>query len=101
MIKGRLEAHNVRVHDKRISKSLQRVAPEYHRQRTQNTARLFNPVPYRADYFGHKIHLDQNEKLCMYGCTTVVAIDGYSNYVLAIASMPVKNNIEIYKAVFR
>ncbi|XP_020899410.1 uncharacterized protein LOC110238104 [Exaiptasia diaphana] len=101
MLKGKLEAEGVRVHDKRISKSLQRVAPGYHQQRVQNTARLFNPLPYKSDYFGHKIHLDQNEKLVMYGCTTVIASDGYSNYVLAAASMPVKNNVEIYRAVLR
>jgi hypothetical protein len=62
-IKGKLEAKNIKVHDKRVTSSLRRVAPEYHQQRKQNTARLFNPVPYKADYFGHKLHLDQNEKL--------------------------------------
>ena len=100
-MKGKLEAANIRVHDKRISRSLQRVAPQYHQQREQNTAKLVNPIPYKADYFGHKIHLDQNEKLVMYGCTSVIAIDGYSRTVLAVASMPVKNNVEIYRSVFR
>lgn len=39
-----------------------------------------NPVPYEAEYFGHKLelHLDQNEKLAMHGVTHVCAIDGYS-----------------------
>lgn len=101
MMKGKLEADNIRVHDKRIASSLRRVAPEYHKHRVQNTAKLMNPVPYTADYFGHKLHMDQNEKLAMYGCTTVLAVDGYSRQILAIASMPVKNNIEIYKYVYR
>lgn len=101
MMKGKLEAEHIKVHDKRISRSLQRVAPDYYQQREQNTAKLLNPVPYSADYFGHKLHLDQNEKLVMYGCTTVLAVDGFSSMVMAAASMPVKNNVEIYRSVFR
>ncbi|TRY53680.1 hypothetical protein DNTS_015221 [Danionella cerebrum] len=31
---------------------------------------------------GHKIHLDQNEKLVMFGVTHVFAIDGFSNKLL-------------------
>ncbi len=100
-MQGKLAAENIKVHNKRISRSLQRVAPTHYQEREQNTAKLLNPVPYQADYFGHKMHLDQNEKLVMYGCTTVLAIDGYSSSVLAVASMPVKNNIEIYHSVFR
>ena len=101
MLNGKLESQNVRAHDKRISASLKRVTPEYHQQRVQLTARLMNPVPYNAAYFGHKIHLDQNEKLVMYGCTSILAVDGYSRHILAIVSMPVKNNVEIYKCVYR
>ncbi|CAC5371472.1 unnamed protein product [Mytilus coruscus] len=41
-------------------------------------SRNFNPVPYQADHFGQKIHLDQNEKLMMFGVTHVIAVDGYS-----------------------
>jgi len=37
-----------------------------------------NPVPYRANYFGEKLHFDQNEKLVTYGVTHVLAVDGYS-----------------------
>ena len=33
---------------------------------------------YEAHHFGDKLHLDQNEKLVMYGVTEVLAIDGYS-----------------------
>ena len=56
-------------------------------------------MPYKADYFGHKIYLDQNEKLVMYGCTTVLAIDGYSNMVLGATTMLVKNNAVIYESL--
>ena len=60
-----------------------------------------NPIPYHADYFGHKLHLDQNEKLAMFGVTHVMAIDGYSNKIVGWASMPFKNNCIIYDEVFR
>jgi hypothetical protein len=42
-----------------------------------------NPVPYEAEYFGHKMHMDQNEKLVMFGVTHVIAVDGYSCKVVA------------------
>ncbi|CAG2216976.1 unnamed protein product [Mytilus edulis] len=51
-------------------------------------ARNLNPIPYRAEYFGHKLHCDQNEKLVMFGLTHVAAIDGYSGKVVTWASMP-------------
>lgn len=50
---------------------------------------------------GHKLHLDQNEKLAMFGVTHVIAIDGYSRKVVAHATMPVKNNLVIYEDVYR
>ena len=64
-------------------------------------ARNLNPVPYSADYFGHKLHCDQNEKLVMFGLTHVAAIDGYSGKVVAWTSMPVKNNLTIYDQLYR
>ena len=53
-----------------------------------------NPLPYRAMYFGEKLHLDQNEKCVMFGVTHVVAIDGYSrknrNFVVLMCKFHVK-----------
>ena len=60
-----------------------------------------NSVPYHAAYFGHKLHLDQNEKLAMFGVTHVLAVDGYSSQIVAHASMPVKNNLTIYEEIVR
>ena len=74
----------------RVGNSLRRVSNNYHMARQINTARLLNPIPYFAEYFGHKLHLDQNEKLSMYGVTVVIAIDGFSRKVTAFAVMPVK-----------
>jgi len=64
-------------------------------------ARNFNPIPYYAQYFGHKLHLDQNEKLAMFGVTHVLAIDGYSSKIVGWSTMPVKNNLVIYDEVYR
>ena len=85
----------------RIGKSLQRVNPDYHQQRLQHTERQTNPIPYHADYHGHKLHIDQNEKLVMYGVTHVCAIDGFSRYITAYSTMPIKNNFVIYDQIFR
>ena len=42
-------------------------------------------TPYRADYFGHKLHLDQNEKLVMYA-----AINGHSRFLVSATTIPIK-----------
>ncbi len=64
-------------------------------------ARNLNPIPYQADYMGLKIHMDQNEKLAMFGVTHVVAIDSFSKKVVGHSTMPIKNNLVIYEDVFR
>ena len=38
---------------------------------------------YYARYFGHKLHLDQNEKLVHYGVIYVLARDGFSGKKIA------------------
>ncbi|KAI2644312.1 CBK1 kinase activator protein MOB2 [Labeo rohita] len=63
--------------------------------------RNLNPVPYHAEHMGHKLHLDQNEKMMMFGVTHVVAIDGFSSQIVAYNTMPVKNNLTIYQNVYR
>ena len=50
---------------------------------------------------GHKLHLDENEKLGMFGVTHVLAIDGFSSKMVAESTMPVKNNLVIYEEVYR
>ena len=65
------------------------VTPAYIEHRQQHTYRLMNPIPYYAQYHGHKLHLDQNEKLIRFGVTHVAASDGYSGKLLGIISMPV------------
>ena len=79
----------------------QALNPGQHHERQTLITRHLNPVPYYAEYFGHKLHLDQNEKLIRYGVTEVIAVDGYSSFITATSVMPLKNNITIYRDVFR
>ncbi|XP_068683153.1 uncharacterized protein [Montipora foliosa] len=78
MTKGFLSCNGIEVAEKRIASSLARVNPANHCQRQDRTEQLTNPIPYAAEYFGHKLHIDQNEKLVMYGVVHVCAIDGQS-----------------------
>ena len=85
----------------RVGESLRQMNPNYQHARRTATARQMNPLPYRADYFGHKIHIDQNEKLVMFGVTHICAVDGYSGKIVGFITMAVKNNVEIYTHLFR
>ena len=95
------QKHGIKIGQNRVGRALSVVAPNYHQRRQRNTARMINPIPYRADYFGHKLHMDQNEKLVMYGVVHVAAIDGHSRFVVSGKTMPVKNNMVIYNGVYR
>ena len=97
---GLLRAEGILVSETRVGQSLCRVQPKYHVSRCTATARQLNPSCYQADYFGHKMHVDQNEKIVMYGVTHVYAIDGYSGKIVGFITMPVKNNIQIYAHLF-
>ena len=59
------QKYNVVVAEKRVGTALSAVSPRYTAQRRTSTIRGVNPIPYRANYFGHKLHTDQNEKLVM------------------------------------
>lgn len=48
-----------------------------------------------------KVHIDQNEKLVMFGVTHVCAVDGYSGKIVGFATMTKKNNILIYEHLYR
>ena len=97
---GFLAAEGLRVSEKRVGKSLRRVDPASHQIRCVSTRRRLNPIPYHASYFGHKLHIDQNEKIVMYGVTHVCACDGYTSKIVGFITMPIKNNMEIYKHLY-
>ena len=80
---------------------MRRITPTYIEQRHQRTYRQLNPAPYYAEYYSHKMHIDQNEKLVRFGVTHVAASDGCSGKFLGINAMPVKNPILIYNDLFR
>ena len=46
-------------------------------------------------------HVDQNEKLVMYGVTHVAAVDGFSAMIVGFVRMPVNNNVEIYDNLYQ
>ena len=98
---GLLRSQGILAGEKQIGHALAQVQPDYHLRRLTRTECETNPHPYFSEYFGHKLHIDQNEKLVMFGVTHVAAIDGYSKKVVGFVSMPVKNNVEIYTHLFR
>ena len=65
-----------------MGQSLSRVNPDNHERRKNRTERQTN-------HFGHKVHIDQNEKLILFGITHVCAIDGYSGMMVAFATFPI------------
>lgn len=101
MIKGFLKSKGIDAGDRRVGNALSVVSPVNHTARYANAQRNINPIPYKTDNFGHKLHIDQNEKLAMYGLTHVCASDGCSGKLVSFASMPIKNNCVIYDQVPR
>ena len=89
------------VGEQRVRNAMTIITPTYMQHRQRNTYHQMNPVPYYAEYFGHKLHIDQNEKLIRFGVTHVAASDGYSGKLLGVVSMPTKNNKTIYNDLFR
>ena len=98
---GLLAADGIKVSETLVGKALREVNPSYQQARRNQAQRRLNPIPYHASHFGDKIHVDQNEKLVMYGVTHICAIDGFSAKVVGFISMPIKNNVEIYNHLFR
>ena len=81
------QKHNIKVDETRVGKALKAASPINNQSRRSGTSRAVNPILYRADYFGRKIHFDQNEKLIAYGVTHVAAIDGHSRYVVGTCTV--------------
>ena len=75
---GLLASEGMWVSQLRVEESLAHTNPSYLQSRRAATTRKMNPIPYHVDYFGHKLHIDQNEELVMYGVTHKCAVDGYS-----------------------
>ena len=100
MMMDRLRSMGVSISERKVGNALKKVCPSTQAERCMQAGRSFNPKVYKADYFGHKLHVDQNEKLVMYGVTHVVAQDGYSGMIAGYTTMAVKNNLTIYEKMF-
>ncbi|KAM4585688.1 uncharacterized protein V3H82_004664 [Fundulus diaphanus] len=100
MMTGYLSSKGIRASEGRVGTMLKQINQPYHAARIQRSKNL-NPVPYSAEYMGHKLHLDQNEKLVMFGVTHVLSVDGFSSKIVSHYTMPVKNNLTIYEKVYR
>lgn len=101
MMKGYLRGcKGINVSEQKLKGIMPSLAPVDHCLRQSNATERKNPAIYSARYFGHKIHMDQNEKLVQYGVTFVMARDGYSGKIVGAAVMPQKNNETIYANVY-
>ena len=68
MTKGYLLSKGFHVAENRVGDSLKGSVQRDTKQEEITVDRV-NPMRYKATHFGHKLHLDQNEKLNMYGVT--------------------------------
>ena len=48
-----------------------------------------------------KLHIDQNEKMAMYGVTHMVVIDGFSRKIVGMITIPVKTPVTIYHTLMK
>jgi hypothetical protein len=101
MMKGYLLSKGIPVSEHMLRTTLPSAAPGAHIQRQSDGLERANPHLYVARYFGHKLHVDQNEKMAMFGITYVLARDGYSGKIVGSSVMPAKNNLTIYEEVYR
>ena len=101
MLRGYIRSKGVLASERQLKSSLPRMFPTWHQERWLNSQERSNPSIYIAQYFGQKIHFDQNEKLIHYGVTYVLARDGFSGKIVGSAVMSRKNNKIIYDKVYR
>ena len=101
MLKGYIRSKGILVSERKLKTSIPRISPQWHQARQQSSHERSNPSIYVARYFGHKLHLDEKEKLVHYGVTYALARDGFSGKIVGSAIMPRKNNEIIYDKVYR
>ena len=101
MMHGVMKAKGINVVETNTGQKLGEINPEAQRKRQNVAGRSLNPKIYNAEYFGHKIHYDQNEKLGMFGIVHVCAQDGFSGKADGHATMARKSNLVMYEEIHR
>ena len=85
---GLLASEGIQIAEKRVRELMQKMAPYQHKAWQMNDVQQLNPHPYTANYFGHTLHIDQNEnELVMYGVTHAMVIDGYSRKIISFITI--------------
>ena len=92
---GYIRSNNEIASEQRVRKSMMAVEPHNHAIRVSDGQRRFNAVPYNSQYFGHKIHVDLNEKLVHFGVVLIGAIDRFSGMIIDIMVAHRKNNLDV------
>ena len=100
-MRGYLWSKGFRISERNVATALNAVDPDSYESRQQNALDRTNPISYQPRYFGHKLHIDQNENLSSFGVTSVVARDGYSGKIVSFGVMPINNNPAIYHLLYK
>ena len=98
---GCFRSMGVSILERKVGNALKKICPSTQAEQCMQAGRSFDPKVYKADYFGDKLHIDQNEKLVMHGVTHVVARDGYSGMTTGYTTMATKKDLTIYEKMFR
>ena len=100
MLTGSLRNNGNSFGERQVDETLQSITSVASSQRKVKAGRSFNPRVYSAEYFGHKIYYDENEKLGMYGAVHVCARNGYSGMIVGFATMPIKNCLTTHDQIY-
>ena len=65
MLTGYLRSKGTSIPENTAAKVMKKICPYHASERHFKAVRNLNPKPYHVDYFGKKLHVDQNEKLVM------------------------------------
>ena len=93
---GSLRSNRYSFGKRQVCEALQTISSVASNQRKVRIGRLLSPRVYKAIYFGHKVHYNQNEKLGIHGAVYVCARDGYSNMIIEFPTIAIKNLLKSF-----
>ena len=70
MLTGYLRSKGTSISENTVAKVTKKIYPYHASERHFKAAQNLNPNLYHADYFGQKLHVDQNQKTCDVRCNT-------------------------------